>query len=46
MDIGTTIGTYTIILCDSFKNDLNDLVIFLKPLFGRTLTIFEACKGT
>ena len=47
MDIGTNIGTYTIILCESFKNDrIKFKLSFMMTTFVLIFTIFQAGKGT
>ena len=43
MDIGISIGTYTIILCESFKNNpFKFKLIFMKTTLGLISAIFQA----
>ena len=45
MDIGISIGTYTIILCESLKNDRNKFkLIFVRANFGLILPFFKLIK--
>lgn len=47
MDIGISIGTYTIILCESLKNDRKKFkLISARATFGLIFAIFQADKGT